>query len=448
MKTSMSLILLCTFLLTAAQEIVSPPMVGKLETEIWTLEKSINYAKSNSLSILHARLSEQSAEVNYNQSKLERLPNLAGSASQSLTNGYTIDPITSAYINEQIHSTSASINTAVTLFQGNQINNEIKQNKLLLEQNSLYVKEAENNIILSITQAYLQALFYKEAIIIAQRTHNSSNKEVETAKARYDAGAISKKDYSDALSQAASNKYSIIEAQNNYSAQILTLKQLLELGPEVSFEIEEPDTSSNGNILIENKIDVYTRAVAILPEIKASEVNVDIYEKDLEIAKGGYLPSLSLSGSVGSGYTSIQDINFVNQFDINLNQRVSLSLNIPIFSKGRNNAQVENAKINIEKAEINLRTEEKELYQKIETAWRNAVAAQEQIAAAEVARDAAKDSYELAQKQYEVGVINTTNLVLSQNTYTNTEQNYIQAKYLAILYGQLLQFYQGNTIKI
>ena len=46
------------------------------------------------------------------------------------------------------------------------------------------------------------------------------------------------------------------------------------------------------------------------------------------------------------------------------------------------------------------------------------------------------------------GAINTTDLVLTQNTYSNAEQNYIQAKYLGILYAQLLQFYQGNEIKL
>lgn len=31
---------------------------------------------------------------------------------------------------------------------------------------------------------------------------------------------------------------------------------------------------------------------------------------------------------------------------------------------------------------------------------------------------------------------------------TNAHQNYLQAKYLNILYHQLLQFYQGNDIKL
>jgi outer membrane protein len=76
------------------------------------------------------------------------------------------------------------------------------------------------------------------------------------------------------------------------------------------------------------------------------------------------------------------------------------------------------------------------------------VSAQEQLVAAEASQTAAEQSYNLAQKKYELGGLSTTDLVISQNTYTNAQQNYLQAKYLSILYHQLLQFYQGNSIKL
>ncbi|MFW2476984.1 MAG: TolC family protein [Sediminibacterium sp.] len=90
----------------------------------------------------------------------------------------------------------------------------------------------------------------------------------------------------------------------------------------------------------------------------------------------------------------------------------------------------------------------KEVYQKIETTYQNAISAQEQVIAAEASRTAAEQSYTLAQKKYELGDLSTTDLVISQNTYTNAQQNYLQAKYLNILHHQLLQFYQGNKIQL
>ena len=439
-------------LLSKAQEKLEAIQQKLTETDpdqvTWSLQDCIDYAALNNLTVLDAQLDASSAAVNYKQSKQQRLPNLTGSASESYSRGYSIDPITSNYVNQDIFSTSTSLNTSITLFQGSQLNNQIDQNALLLDQSALFIEEAKNNITLSLTEAYLQALYYKEAIAVAKNTLAGSQQESKIAKSRYDAGAIAKKDYSDALSQEASNNYELIQAQNSYEAQLLLLRQLLELEPETNFDIVDPDIDYNGSTLLLDKVDVYHNALNTLPEIAASKLDIDISEKDLEIAKGAYLPTLSLTGSLGSGYTSIQDMSFTDQFDINFNQRLGLSLSVPIFNRGQTKANVQNAKINIEKANIALRTQEKELYNKVETAWRNARSSQEQLLAAEAARNAAKDSYELAQKQYEVGAINTTDLVLTQNTYSNAEQNYIQAKYLGILYAQLLQFYQGNEIKL
>lgn len=416
--------------------------------KVWTLEECLVYAVDNNITVKDAELTKETAAVTYEQSKNNRLPNLTGSASQSLTNGQTIDPITYNYVNEQIHSTSLSLNTSVTLFQGKQMSNQIKQNKLLLDQNSFYVQQAKNNIVLSVTEAYLQALYAKEGIIVARKNLEASEKEVETAKARLEAGSIAMQDYTDALSQAATNRYNLIDAKNTYATQILTLKQLLELSPMDEFDVVTPETEDYVAPMIPSKIAVYETALGILPEYQAAKVGVEASETNEDIAKGAYLPTLSLSGSLGSGYTSTQDLVFKDQLDLNFNQRVGLSLSIPIFNRGQTKANVQKAKIATQQSELQQQTVQKEIYQKIETAYQNAVSAQEQLEAAKAASDAAEESYKLAQKKYDLGALNTTDLVVSQNTFTNAQQNYLQAKYMNILYTQLLQFYQGNDIKI
>ena len=416
------------------------------DKKIWTLEECIAYAIENNISVKQAQLSKNRTEANYLATKSLRLPNLTGSASQNFTNGNSIDPITSDFVSQQINSTSLGLTSQLTLFQGNQINNQIKQGKLLLDQYALYEEEAKNNITLSITESYIQLLYSKENILIAENNLEVSQKEEERAKARLDAGSIAIKEYTDAQSQTATNQYVLINAKNDYALQLLSLKQLLELPPNTHFEIADQEDIILD--LVPDLNEVYSEALENLPEINASKLNVSLSEKDLDIAKGGYLPTLSLIGSLGSGYTSTQDYNFSDQLDLNFNQRLGISLNVPIFNRNKTKSEVQAAKINIDIAKLELAQEEKDLYQKIETAWQNAVTAQSEMEAADMARNAAKESFRLAQKQYELGALSTTDLIVSQNTYTNTEQNYIQAKYLSLLYNQLLQFYQGNDIKI
>lgn len=418
------------------------------DIKIWSLEDCITYALEHNITVKDAGLNTNLAEVDYNKSKSSRLPNLFGSASQSFSSGNTIDPITSDYVTDQINSTNVGINSSMTLFQGNQLNGQIKQNKLLLEQ-STYLEEVEkNNIVLNLLETYLQALYSKENITIAQNNLKASEQELIRAKTRLDAGTIALNDYTDAQSQAATNKYNIIAAKNDYQQYIIALKQLLELTPADPIDIKPIDENIDLINLELNQVEIYNKALKTLPEINASNLNIEANKKELDIAKGGFLPSLYLTGSVGSGFTSINDNTFSDQFNVNFNQKIGLSLNIPIFNRNQTKASVQTAKINIEKAEIQKQNTQKDVYRKIETAYQNTLSAQEQLIAAEASKVAAAQSYKLALKKYELEDLSTTDLVISQNTYTNAQQNYLQAKYLNILYHQLLQFYQGNDIKL
>lgn len=429
--------------LASAQEVEN-----STTSKVWSLQDMIAYALEHNITVKDAALNTTLAAVDYNKSKSSRLPNLFGSASQSFSSGNTIDPITSDYVADQINSTNVGINSSMTLFQGNQLNNQIKQNKLILEQ-SAYLEEVEkNNIELSILETYLQALYSKESIQIAENNLKTSEQEVIRAKTRLDAGSIALNDYADAQSQAATNKYNVIAAKNDYQQYIIELKQLLELKPTDTLEIKPLDEDIDLMNLELNQVEIYNKALKTLPEIKASSLTIAANEKELDIAKGSFLPSLTLSGSLGSGYTSVNDNSFSDQFDINFNQKLGLSLSIPIFNRNQTKAAVQTAKINIDKAEIQKTNTEKELYKKIEIAYQNTLSAQEQLIAAEASKEAAEQSYKLALKKYELGDLSTTDLVINQNTYTNAQQNYLQAKYLNILYHQLLQFYQGNDIKL
>ena len=417
-------------------------------TKVWSLQDCIDYAIEHNITVKDATLNINLAEVDYSKSKSSILPNLFGSASQSFSNGSTIDPITSNFVTDQINSTNVGINSSMTLFQGNQLSNQIKQNKILLEQ-SIFLEEVEkNNIVLNILEVYLQTLYSKESIAIAENNVVASEKEVQRAKARLDAGTIALGDYTEAQSQAATNKFNVISAKNDYQQYIIQLKQLLELSPLEDIQIETIDENMDLINLDIDKNQLYNNAIGFLPEIQASNLNIAANEKELDIAKGGFLPTLSLTGSMGSGYTSINDNTFSDQFDVNFNQKLGLSLSIPIFNRNQTKAAVKTASINIDKAQIQKQNTEKEVYRKVETAYQNAISAQEQVIASEASKVAAEQSYKLAQKKYELGALSTTDLVISQNTYTNAQQNYLQSKYLNILYHELLQFYQGNDIKL
>lgn len=413
--------------------------------EKWSLSKCLNYAVENNIQVKKVKISQQTAEINHQQAKSNRLPSVSGSISGNMNNGSTINQITNQREAQTAYTNSFGVSASVNLFQGNELNLRVKRTDLLLQQSELYVEEAKNNIILSVIEAYLQALYTYEGIAIAENTAHSSEEEVKQAKIRYESGSIARLDLADIETQHATNQYNVVSAKNQYASQVLVLKQLLELSPEVDFQIEIIETDDLAQI-IPNKDEVFRLAKEHLPDLKIYDVQKQVAEKDIQIAKAGYLPTLSLTAGLDTGYSSLSSYNYRTQLDNNFGQTIGLSLRIPIFSKFQNKNNVKLAKLTLSDNELDRLQAEKTLYSKIETAWQNATTRQAQQEASKTARDNAKLSYELASKKFEFGNLTSTELAVMRNSYLNAEQTYLQNKYLALLYQQLLNVYQGRDV--
>ena len=91
---------------------------------------------------------------------------------------------------------------------------------------------------------------------------------------------------------------------------------------------------------------------------------------------------------------------------------------------------------------------QKELQKTIEDIYLDATSSQAQYAAAIEQVKASKTSYNLAQEQFNLGMKNTVELLTEKNNYLSAQQEQLQAKYMAILNLQLLNFYQDKPIKI
>lgn len=409
----------------------------------WSLQDCIDYAVENNIAVKKSKLDQINAELNLKQQQYNRLPSLSANGGITLSNGTAIDPITSDFISQNIFSNSYNLNANVILFQGNTLNLQIDKNELLVKQSQLYQQQAENNIVLSVLEAYLQGLYYQEGITIANYTAASAKEELDFAQVKYNNGALAQLDLTNVETQYAQSEYNVVNSQNLYELQLLKIKQLLELDPVEDFTIETLDLDDLAQFT-PDKQDVYTAAIAHLPDLQLYDQQGEILEKELSLYQANRLPTLSLNAGLNTGYSNSMSRNYWNQVENNFNKSVGLTLSIPIFSKFQNKTNVKVAKIAIEQNELDKVSASKTLYASIETAWQNARGNQAQQMASKVARDNAKKAYELANKKYEFGGLTTTELLVSRNAYLTNEQTYLQSKYMAVLYQNLLSFYQGR----
>ena len=414
----------------------------------WDLAKCIDYAKKNNIQINTLRLSQQTSQQEYLLAKAARLPDLSGSASQTVAHGNNFSNGDNGRHSGYNLSGSYGLSSNVTIYNGSYINNNIQQKNLSVQSANLNIIQQENDITLQITQAYLAILLDKENIIYNTDLLNTTKAQVSLEQKRYNVGSVARKDLIQLQAQQASDQYTLVNSQNAERGDLITLKQLLLLPSDSRFDITKPDTVIAPIDSVAAFRDAEQTALQNRPEVKNGELGVKIAQYDVDKARAGYKPTLTGGASLNSGYANGQSTSFGTQINDNFTQQLGLTLAIPIFTKRVVKTQVEEAKINVKQAQLDLKNTRITLSQTVERAYINVQNARSQYDAASEEYKYSKESYRIASEQLKVGVANTVDFLLQKNLYVQAQQAFIQAKYNTLLTLKIYDFYRGVPIKL
>jgi outer membrane protein len=412
----------------------------------WNLQDCLDFAIKNNITINTFRLQQASAQQDLLGAKAAMEPDLAGAASGYLTYRKQVNGSGGFGGRKITENGIYSLNSSIIVYQGGYLRNNIREKQLLTQTAGLDILQQENDLTLNVTQAFLNILLARENIIYLQDLVNTSGEQVKQAQQKYDVGTIALKDLVQLQAQNANDKYSLVTAQNTHRQNIISLKQLLQLPSAVDFQVQEPDTLVS-KALVPDLREVQQQALAIRPEVKIGDINVDIARTDLQLAKSGFRPTLTGSGSIGASHSG-GDPGILQQLDNSFYQQIGLSLSIPIFTRRVVRTNVEKARIQIDQAQLDQKNIKNNLSLQVEQAYVNVVNAQGQYDAAVEQVTATKESYRIASEQLKVGAITTVDYLIQKNAYTQAYQQYVQAKYNAALTIRIYDFYRGVPIKL
>jgi outer membrane protein len=420
-------------------------LVGK--TLQWDLVKCIDYAKKNNIQINSIRLNQQTSQQQYLLAKAARLPNLSASASETFAHGNNVTSYNGSLGSRYTSQGSYGVNSNVTLYNGNAMPNTILQANLAVQQSNYAIIQQENDITLQITQAYLAILLDKENIIYDTDLVNTSAAQTKLEQQRYNVGSVARKDLIQLQAQQAADQYTLVNQQNTERGDLLTLKQLLLLPTDTHFDVFKPDSIAPNDTTASPLREAEDIALKNRPEVKNSELGVQIAQYGVKIARSGYLPSLVAGAGLSSGYLNGSP-SFFSQLNTNFYQDIGLTLSIPIFTKRVVKTQVEEAKINVDQANLTLSDTRIVLSQTIERAYLNFQNAKSQYDAAEVEYKYNQESYRIANEQLKVGVASIVDFLLQKNLFIQSQQAFVQAKYNVLLTLKIYDFYKGIPIKL
>ena len=413
----------------------------------WTLSRCIDYAKSQSVTIKQRRVSVAQAELDVRDAKSSRLPSVSFTSAQRFSNRPFA--ATSALVNgtevvatssKNTYTGSYDINATMPLYDGGQIKNNIELQKLNTRIAELNVDAAELSIEEQITRVYIQILYSQEALVQDDEQIALSQAQVDRAKALFDAGLLNRADVAQLESQLANDRYQRVADETTLADYKLQLKQLLELDGDTDLVVADPSITTDALAPLPVKGNVYAAALASRPEIKAKLLALDRSAIDEKIARAGRLPSINLSASTGTSSYSGNG-NFFTQLKNQWNNGIGVTLNVPIYDRGKARNAISRARLEREAGELELQDARKQLWKTIEGYHLNATSAQQRYVAALEREKAARASYELTSEQFRLGLKNIVELQTDKTSLSSAVQQTLQAKYMAALNGALLRLY-------
>ena len=460
--------------------------------EVWTLEKCVEYALTNNIQVKQQLLLVKSEQALLQQDKLSMLPNLNGGATHGYNFGQTVDRYTNEFATDRVQTDNFYLGSQVTLFEGFQKLNQVKQRKADLEGIQFDTDKFMDDISLTLATGYLQILFYSELLKTAQNQLKATQQQSERLKKLVDAGAVAQGDYFTLEAQRAIENSQVVNAQNNLDLAYLTLVQMLDLPSTQGFEIEFPDLELGLQPTLAIPAEqIYEFALETQPSIKSAESKVKSSEIALSMAQGMQSPALTLQGSLGSGYSGASQIMesytvttpdvtntpassfipgpdgkpiqnvwaytgsavyttkpFNDQMKDNFNKSFSFNLNVPIFNGWSTRTTISRAKINVENQKYNLELSKLQLRKTIQQAYADAQAALNNYESSMSGVSAARESFRYAEQKFNVGALNSVDYNNSKKDFEKAESDLLRAKYEFIFKSTVLDFYMGKPLTL
>ena len=422
------------------------------QPKLWNLRECCDYAVAHNISIKQQQNACRQQELQLSTSKNSRLPDLSASANQNFSFGRGLTA-ENTYSNTNTSSTSFSLGTSVPIFTGFQIPNQIKLNQLNLEAATADLEKAKNDIRMQVAQAYVQILYDMEIADVAHRQIAIDSAQVARLQAFVDNGKAAEAELSQQKATLANSRLTATQADNNTRLAILNLTQLLELPTPDGFMIVKPNLDELvGLVGLDNLVtpdQIYAEALGLKPEILSQQLRLKGTEHSIMIAQSGNLPTLSLSGGLGTNYYTTSGFKsdaFGTQLKNNFSQYIGLNLSVPIFNRFQTRNNIRNARIEQENQQLQLDNTKKTLYKDIQQVYYNALNAQSKEKSSEEALQSTKDAFTLIQAKYENGKATITEFNEAKNTYLRAESDLVQARYENLYQRALIDFYRGKDL--
>jgi outer membrane protein len=368
--------------------------------------------------------------------------NLAASANlQDVVQNVHTDPTSNFHQN--YGSVGYTVSASQPLFR---LQNKIAldQAKQQVGQGDYVLSSADQDLILRVTQAYLDVLLAQFNIELNESQKAAVSENLAQAKRNFEVGVATITDTNDAQA-----KYDQIVAQqvsvyNDLDNKLAALRAIIGRFPRDlkgfnrQFQIEMPSPNEAENWL--------AQAVANNLQVRIAQANFDIATLEVDRQRAANFPTLDLVASFNQAYAgagSTVTVSSAFSSDSRL-AIVGVQMNWSIYQGGLFDSRVRQAVANQDAARLNLDSARRSAQLAAQVAFTGVSGGAAQVKAFEQALKSAQVSYDSTKLGLEVGVRTNLDVLNQQQQVFQTRFNLAQAYYNFVISGLRLKAAVGS----
>jgi outer membrane protein len=262
---------------------------------------------------------------------------------------------------------------------------------------------------------------YITQLTLAEANRNSDYLDslALNAEGRFSVGRISETELLQIQLTAKNAKGNVAQLNLNVQNKIESLRDFLGIQKEVNFDLKTPSPITIYTIEKEKALEYALKNRSVTEDFRLRLLTA---ERQLETANKNNGPNLRLSGSFGLTQTS-ESIGGAYQQLLD-QERVSLSIDIPIADFGRSKAQKEIAKSNLELTQLQLKQDQVSFEREILVNVEQFKLKRNQLKLAEESLEIALKRVDIAKKRFVIGKIDVTNLNIAIQEELGAQQSY------------------------
>ncbi len=428
--------------------------ISSFSQKKWSLEECITHAKQHNVDIIKQHIQNEMLKIDITIAKGNYLPNASFSASQNFSLGNSFDVSTGVGKSES-SSNSFSLSSSTVIFNGFSNKYKLQKSKLLVGKGVSDLDKIQFDLELNITNKYLQVLFNKEILKIANEQVKISQDNFNRLNNLFKNALTTKREFLEIESTFASDKKEVIIAKNKVITSLIELGELLDVKEIEGFDIQEINIKTIES-LQSNSNSITDLIINNNPIVKASLFSIEIKKKDIQLAKANFYPTLNFNYSYSSNYFHIQgrkdvilnqqtnqyiDNGFLTQLNNNRTHYLGFSASIPIFNRFSTRENYKKSKEELKLSEIELESNKAKLKNKIKIAQNDLEAARATLKASEVAFSTQQKAFSITQEKYKGGNIPNYEFLESKSKLIRNTSEFIKAKYDLFFKEKVLSYY-------